>query len=220
VQLSIHFPRKPHRRARSHSSGRWLSAIAAAMVTKGRGQVQFIHDFHHGRLVARSGQRSITETQHRSRRSPAIALHEIPEGVRYFSRTMSASVRCLTGGNTWEATSSSMIIAPKCLMSFSCQRAGTPRYRHCSTVRNFTPKSRAARSTSCRVRCIVGISIASPFQRERDLRQSVASLLRPKKRRPDRLAATPYRHSKSLIGRTAHREIAPMRIEVPSLDRN
>jgi hypothetical protein len=110
-------------------------------------------------------------------------------------------------------------------MSFNCQRAGTPRYRHCCTVRNFAPSSIAARSTSSRVRCIVGISIASPFQRERVLRQSVASLLRPKKTfrlfltrpqrgRPDRLAATPYGHFKSLIGRTAHRAIAAMRIEV------
>jgi hypothetical protein len=54
-----------------------------------------------------------------------------------------------TGGKVWEATSS-ITAAPRCSMSFNCQRAGTSRYRHCCTVRSFAPNSRAARSTMYR----------------------------------------------------------------------
>jgi hypothetical protein len=146
VQLSIHFPRKPHRRARSHRICRWLPSMTAAVVTKGRGRVQL-----NTHKISRSGQRRIIKTRHHRRRSPAIALHESLEGVRNFSRHRSAKVRCFTGGNSLEARSSITIIVPKCLMSFSCHRAGTPRYRHCWTVRNRAPSERAARSTACRV---------------------------------------------------------------------
>jgi hypothetical protein len=53
--------------------------------------------------------------------------HESPEGVRNFSRQMSARVRCFTGGKVSEATPSITIAPPKCRMSFNCICKGTPR---------------------------------------------------------------------------------------------
>ncbi len=95
-----------------------------------------------------SPRRSTVEGDHQ------LALHEIPQGARYFSLQISARVFCFTGGKVWEAASS-ITIAPKCSTSLNRQRAGTPRYRHCCTVRNFAPSERATRSISCLVRRII-----------------------------------------------------------------
>ncbi len=78
--------------------------------------------------------------------------YEGPEGVRNFSRHRSARVRCFTGGKFALATSSITMNPANCFMRRICHRTEMPRYLHWRTAENFAPKSRAARSISCRVK--------------------------------------------------------------------